>query len=90
MNVLGERIAPWLLTLYLGKAGFSSQQTDEPLDPTGHDNLFAPIDHDRGAHGPFDGMAHAHSPQAWLSRHRGAIAGALGGAAAVGLAARRS
>ncbi len=83
MNVLGERFAPWLLDIYLGRTGYSSQQTDQPLEPQGHDNLFEPIDEDRGAHGPFDDLAHAHSPQTWLSRHRGALSGSLAGAAAV-------
>jgi short-subunit dehydrogenase len=88
LNVLGERVAPWLLDAYLGRTGFDSQQTDEPLDPRGHDNLFAPedADADRGAHGPFDEQAHGHSTQSWLSRHRGA-AGALVGAATVAGAA---
>ena len=82
LNVLGERVAPWLLDLYLGKTGFSSQQTDQPLDPRGHDNLFEPIDEDRGAHGPFDEQAHRHSPQTWASRHRGALGGTLAGVTA--------
>lgn len=84
LNVLGERVAPWLLDAYLGRTGFQSQQTDQPLDPRGHDNLYEPEDgsEDRGAHGPFDDQAHGHAPQAWLSRHRGA-AGALVGAATV-------
>jgi len=56
MNILGERIAPWLLDRYLARSGFSSQMTDEPLVlvPQGHDNLFKPVDEDRGSHGPFD------------------------------------
>jgi NAD(P)-dependent dehydrogenase (short-subunit alcohol dehydrogenase family) len=83
MNVLGERVAPWLLDIYLGKTGYGSQQTDQPLDPNGHDNLFEPIDEDRGAHGPFDDLAHAHSPQTWLSRHRAAVGGTIAGAAAL-------
>ena len=86
MNVLGERVAPWLLDIYLGKTGYGSQQTDQPLDRNGHDNLFEPIDEDRGAHGPFDDLAHSHSPQTWLSRHRGAV-GAIAGAAALAGAA---
>ena len=86
MNVLGERVAPWLLDIYLGKTGYGSQQTDQPLDRNGHDNLFEPIDEDRGAHGPFDDLAHSHSPQTWLSRHRGAV-GAVAGAAALAGAA---
>ena len=63
MNILGERTAPWLLDRYLAKTGFSSQQTDHPLDPHGHDSLFESVDEDRGAHGPFDDKAHTISPQ---------------------------
>jgi short-subunit dehydrogenase len=91
MNVLGERFAPWLLDRYLAKTGYDSQMTDSDLDPAGHDNLFDPVDEDRGAHGPFDDQAHAISPQAAVSVHRaaalaGVAAAASGGAA---LAARR-
>ena len=84
MNIVGERVAPWLLDRYLAKTGFDSQMTDHDLDPRGHDNLFEPVDEDRGAHGPFDGMAHGFSPQYELAKHRGlALAGAAL-AAAVG------
>jgi short-subunit dehydrogenase len=61
MNIVGERLAPWLLDRYLAKKGFSSQMTDQDLDPRGHDNLFDPVDEDRGAHGPFDDQAHSFS-----------------------------
>src|SRR5256884_9288304 len=63
MNILGERCAPWLLDRYLAKTGFDSQMTEHPLNPDGHDNLFEPVDEDRGAHGPFDRKAHRHSPK---------------------------
>jgi NAD(P)-dependent dehydrogenase (short-subunit alcohol dehydrogenase family) len=85
LNILGERTAPWLLDRYLAKTGFKAQQTDQPLDPRGHDNLFTPIEEDRGAHGPFDDNAHAFSLQYELAKHRAAVlVGA--GAAAVGAA----
>ncbi len=85
LNIIGERTAPWLLDRYLGRTGFSSQQTGAPLDPAGHDNLFAPIEEDRGAHGPFDDQAHSFSLQYELAKHRTAVlAGA--GAAVVGAA----
>jgi short-subunit dehydrogenase len=70
MNIIGERTAPWLLDHYLAKTAFSSQMTDQPLDPHNHDNLYHPIDEDRGAHGPFDQKAHNHSPQYQLAKHR--------------------
>jgi hypothetical protein len=80
MNVLGERFAPGLLDRYLAKSGYSSQMTDDDLDPAGHDNLFDPVDEDRGAHGPFDDQAHGISPQYELSKRRGLVLAGLGAA----------
>jgi NAD(P)-dependent dehydrogenase (short-subunit alcohol dehydrogenase family) len=82
LNIVGEAVAPWALDRYLARTGFSSQQTADPLDPRGHDNLFEPVDEDRGAHGPFDDEAHSVSPQYQLSKHRGAVLAGLGAAAA--------
>ena len=82
MNIIGERIAPWLLDRYLAKTGFGSQMTDEPLNPVGHDNLFEPVDEDRGAHGPFDSQAHSFSPQYELAKHRALVLAGVGAAVA--------
>src|SRR5579875_1959260 len=82
MNVLGERVAPWLLDRYLAKSGYKKQQTGQELDPQGHDNLFEPVDEDRGTHGPFDEKAHAVSPQYELAKHRGLVLAGVGAAAA--------
>jgi NAD(P)-dependent dehydrogenase (short-subunit alcohol dehydrogenase family) len=82
MNILGERVAPWLLDRYLAKTGFDSQMTDQPLSQNGHDNLFEPVDEDRGAHGPFDEQAHSFSPQYELAKRRGIVLAGLGAAAA--------
>ncbi|MBV8952607.1 MAG: SDR family oxidoreductase [Solirubrobacterales bacterium] len=88
MNIVGERVAPWLLDRYLAKSGYKSQMTGQDLDPHGHDNLFDPVDEDRGAHGPFDDQAHRISPQYELAKRRSLVlAGA--GAAAAGAAATR-
>ncbi len=84
MNILGEHVAPWFLDWYLAKTGFGSQMTDQPLDPAGHDNLFEPVEEDRGAHGPFDDEAHSFSPQYELTKHRNGI---LVGVAAAALGA---
>jgi len=91
-TILGERFAPWLADLYLARTAYSGQQTDHPLDPEGHDNLFEPESGDRGAHGPFDDRAHAHSPQLWLTKRRGpvAVAAAAVSVAAIGVLLRRS
>jgi NAD(P)-dependent dehydrogenase (short-subunit alcohol dehydrogenase family) len=93
MNIVGERVAPWCLDWYLGKTGFGSQQTSHDLDPRGHDNLFEPVDEDRGAHGPFDDQAHSFSLQYEFAKHRGRVAAGaaalLGGAAIAALRATR-
>ncbi len=86
MNIIGERVAPWLLDRVLAKTGYKNQMTGHDLDPRGHDNLFEPVDEDRGAHGPFDEQAHKISPQYELAKHRTAVLAGLG-AAAVGAGA---
>ncbi|MBV9196906.1 MAG: SDR family oxidoreductase [Solirubrobacterales bacterium] len=88
MNILGERIAPWILDRYLAKTGFKSQMTEHPLDPRGHDNLFEPVEEDRGAHGPFDDQAKGFSLQYELAKRRGLVLAGVGAsAAAAGVAA---
>lgn len=82
-TILGEKVAPWFLDWYLARTGYDGQQTDEPLDPKGHDNLFSPVEEDRGAHGPFDERARTRSLQLWLAKNRGLVALAGAGAAAV-------
>ncbi len=85
-TILGERVAPKLLDLYLGRTGVKSQQTDKDL-PRWGSNVEEPQDAsaDRGAHGPFDDQAHARDPQLWASMYRRPILSGL--AAAVGAAA---
>ena len=91
LNLLGEWIAPRFLDWYMGKTGYGSQMTDEPLDPTNHDNLFEPVDDvvDRGSHGPFDDRAHEHSFQTTLTKHRRVAGSVAIGAAATGAALLR-
>ncbi|HEY5457574.1 MAG TPA: hypothetical protein VIJ96_19085, partial [Acidothermaceae bacterium] len=90
-TILGERIAPKLLDIYLGRTGVKSQQSEEEL-PRWGSNVFEPQDaeHDRGAHGSFDSKAHARDPQLWMSIHRRVlIGGGLLLSAATGLLTRR-
>ncbi|MGH3097072.1 MAG: SDR family oxidoreductase [Streptosporangiales bacterium] len=90
-TILGERLAPKLLDLYLGRTGVKSQQTDENT-PRLASNVHGARDDeaDQGAHGPFDDRAHVRDPQLWASTHRRALVGALtaGAVAAVALATR--
>ncbi|NHD19495.1 MULTISPECIES: SDR family oxidoreductase [unclassified Actinopolyspora] len=96
-TILGERLAPELLDLFLGRTGVDSQQTDRQL-PRWGSNLFEPRDEevDRGAHGSFDGRARSADPVLWMSMRRRALLAGLGGiatacsAVTVGVARRRS
>lgn len=84
-TILGERLAPKLLDLYLGRSGVSSQQTDEDAPRLGS-NVFEPRDEqeDVGAHGAFDGQAHASDPLLWMSMNRRTILSAIAGVGVAG------
>jgi NAD(P)-dependent dehydrogenase (short-subunit alcohol dehydrogenase family) len=91
--IVGQRLIPGLLDVYLGKTGYGGQQTDEPRERgVDEHNLWQALDQDedRGAHGVFDDRARAYSVQQWADRNRGLLAAgaALVGVVA-GLAARR-
>ncbi|GGX98581.1 SDR family oxidoreductase [Streptomyces anandii] len=87
-TILGERLAPKLLDIYLARKGVGGQQTDRDL-PRWEPNLHQPADArtDRGAHGVFDDQAHAHDPLLWLSQRRRGLIPALTAATALGVAA---
>jgi NAD(P)-dependent dehydrogenase (short-subunit alcohol dehydrogenase family) len=89
-TLVANAVAPGLLDRYLGRTGYSSQQTDEPKDPAQPENLWEPADgpegHDFGSHGRFDDRAKGSSTQLWLSQHHGVVAAGL--AAMAGLAGR--
>ena len=92
-TILGNKVAPWLAERYLALTAVKSQQMqDEPPNPLNREgNLFQPDPGDPGAHGRFDGQAHAHSIQLFATKHRIALAaaGALATAAGLGGALAR-
>lgn len=81
----GNKVAPALADYYLGRTGFDSQQTDEPVEKDRPDNLFEPVPGDFGAHGVFGEQAHAEAATTWLAEHKGLTA--LASAVAVGAVA---
>lgn len=89
MTILGQRIAPWLLDLYLGRKGYEAQLRSAPAEEVRPDNLMEPVEGDYGAHGPFDQRSQPSSLQLWLTKHRGAVAGSLAGILALLLLDRR-
>ena len=80
--IYGNKIAPGFADWYLAQNGFEAQMTDEPIDPNRPNNLWEPVEGDRGAHGIFDDRAYSYSPQAWANTHPAWTA-----AAGVGIAA---
>ncbi len=68
--IVGNKIAPRFADWYLARMGYSSQQTDEPVEPGRRDNLWEPVPGDRGAHGSFDARSSEFSVQMWLSKNR--------------------
>jgi short-subunit dehydrogenase len=77
-----NKLVPWLGDYYLGRTGFDSQQTQEPVPKDRPDNLFEPVPGDFGAHGVFGRQAHEKAATTWLAGHKGLTA--LAGAAALG------
>jgi short-subunit dehydrogenase len=86
--IVGNKLAAGLLDRYLARAGYESQQTDEPADPQRPDNLWAPLDDhmDHGAHGVFGARARGWSAQLWANTHRGWLTLAGAGVASAALA----
>ena len=90
--ILGDKVIPGLLDHYLATKAYEGQQTDEPREANAPENLFETVSGDYGAHGRFDERAKPHSAELWLRMHRGllAVAGAGVAALALGALGRRS
>jgi NAD(P)-dependent dehydrogenase (short-subunit alcohol dehydrogenase family) len=82
-TILGERLAPKLLDLYLGRRGVKSQLTSKDAPRLG-ENIWEPRDEhdDQGARGAFGEKAHRRDPLLWCSMHRRALIPGLTGVAA--------
>lgn len=80
----GNKLLPRLGDWYLARTGFDGQQTDRPLAEDRQDNLWTPVEEDRGAHGPFDGRAKDRSVELQLNKR---LPWLLAGAGAIALAA---
>ena len=86
-TIWGERIAPGFADHYLARNAYEGQQADQQVNGDRPDNLFAPVEGDRGAHGRFEEGSRQRSPLLWLGKHRRAVgAAALAGAGAVAAA----
>jgi hypothetical protein len=96
-TITAQKFVAPLLDRYLARTGYTSQQTDKPVDPDRLSNLWQPVDGpsgaDFGSHGVFDSQAHSKSVQMWVSQHVriiGATAAAVGSLAATARLFRHS
>ena len=80
--IVADKLVSGLLDRELARTAVEGQQDAEPVEPGRPDNLFEPVEGDRGARGRFSQEALTHSPQLWLAANRTGLAAA--GAAAVG------
>ena len=75
LTILGNRVAPALLDWYLARTNVQGQQSADHDPPGRQSNTWEPVyGAEVRAHGSFDGQAYAHSPELWVSRHRGLLA----------------
>ena len=84
--IYGQDVAPGFADWYLGKTGYSSQQTEEFISPDRPDNLFEPVAADYAARGIFSERAKPLSAQNWINLRRvpaSLIAAGVAGAAAL-------
>jgi hypothetical protein len=82
-TIVGNKIAPGLVDLYLAGTGFDAQQTDDPVRPDRPDNLFEPAPGDFAAHGRFEDRSKSRSVQLWSTTHRRWLVGGAAAAAAM-------
>jgi NAD(P)-dependent dehydrogenase (short-subunit alcohol dehydrogenase family) len=68
--IIGQKLMPGFADHYLAWMGYSSQQTDQPIDPDRPTNLHEPLPGDFGAHGEFDSKSRSFSLQSWLNMRR--------------------
>ncbi len=67
--IVGNKVLPGVLDLYLGRTGYEGQMTAQAEDPARPHNLWKPVDKDPGVHGTFSDQSSTWSGQAWMSRH---------------------
>ena len=68
--ILGNRVAPGALDHLLASVAYDGQQTDMPKAADAPENLWHPVEGDRGAHGRFDDVAATFSPELWFAKRR--------------------
>jgi NAD(P)-dependent dehydrogenase (short-subunit alcohol dehydrogenase family) len=68
--ILGDKMASSLADRYLARGSIDDQQAKTPLKEGRKDNLFSPVEGDRGAHGRFDRQSRSTSLLLWATMNR--------------------
>lgn len=92
--IIGNRLSPSYADHVLARTGYNGQQTSQPVSPDRKDNVWKPVDEDRGTRGDFARQSTNRSLTLWAATHRGLVAFAggimvLGALAAAGRKKRR-
>ena len=88
--IVADKLASPLLDRQLASGMIEAQQDPKPLPRGRKDNLFEPVDEDRGAHGRFDDSSRTRSPLLWASENRAWLAAGAAVALGLGLLAART
>ncbi len=86
--IAGQKLAPAVADHYLAYTAVDGQLSEDQELPGRPNNLWEPVPGDHGAHGRFDHLAHAFSPQVMINKNRyrlalAGIAGVLAGTVAL-------
>jgi hypothetical protein len=72
--ILGDKAASALADRYLACGSIDDQQAETPLEKGRKDNLFSPVESDRGARGRFSRESRSTSLLLWATMNRNALA----------------
>jgi hypothetical protein len=76
--IIGNKLSPSYADHVLARTGYDGQQTSEAVSPDRKDNVWRPVDEDRGIHGDFTRQSTNRSLTLWAATHRGLVAVAGG------------
>lgn len=81
MAVLGERVSPGLMDLYMARKAYGGQLADQSESHDRPDNLFQPVSDLHRMRGRFSARAKGYSVEAWAARRKTPLLLGIGGAA---------
>lgn len=76
--IMGNKVAAWYADYVLANTGYDGQQTEEPVSANRKNNVWEPVNEDRGAYGSFGNIAAKRSLTLWASLNRNVIRAAAG------------